>query len=136
GHEATSPSPSDAPRTTTEIIDDRVESLTQSLCASVTKTSENHQTPLLRCIVASRSPGAAGGSTMRASNVRGLYVALAVITVGLTVGAPAPAVAATVSNHVAYVNDIGSGSDDASFPGSSIFVNALTGVTVPNGGTY
>jgi hypothetical protein len=59
------------------------------------------------------------------------------MSIGAIVATSAPARAATQSSKVAYVNDIGSGSDDPTFPhGSSIFVNALTGVAVPNGGTY
>src|SRR5258707_11564176 len=46
----------------------------------------------------------------------------------------APAAPAATSTSVAYVFDFGAGSNDAVFPGSSIFKNALTGL--PAGGTY
>src|SRR5262249_54533496 len=66
----------------------------------------------------------------------GRFLSWAVMSIGVVVGASAP-VHAAQSSKVAYVNDIGSGSNDPTFPhGSSIFVNALTGVAVPNGGTY
>ena len=61
----------------------------------------------------------------------------AAVTASVLVSAAATTThAATVTNHVAYINDLGSGSDDGTFPGSSIFVNAITGSPVPNNGTY
>jgi Bacterial Ig-like domain (group 1) len=68
-----------------------------------------------------------------------LLVASSVLGAGaLTLASvPSPAHAATSVN-VAYVFDdsLGSGVQDSSFPGSSIFTNAVTGSPIANGGTY
>jgi len=61
------------------------------------------------------------------------------LIVSLMVGF-SPTTHAATTNNVAYITDFGAGSNDTvgppSIPGSSIFLNALTGAGVPDGGTY
>lgn len=58
----------------------------------------------------------------------------------LLIATLAPHARAATSGNVAYITNFGAGSGDPlappAVPGSSIFVNALTGVPVPDGGTY
>jgi hypothetical protein len=80
---------------------------------------------------------------MKVSLRRGGFLAAAV-AIAAGIATQQPARAAGTSSHVAYVTDFGTGSNDPCapfsgggcglFPGSSIFVNALTGVAP--GGTY
>src|SRR5712692_4089080 len=73
-----------------------------------------------------------------------LRSALMLAAIGLIVAGFGPVAHAATSSNVAYVTNFGTGSSDpcapfsggvcGSFPGSSIFVNALTGL--PPGGTY
>src|SRR5712691_12224513 len=67
-----------------------------------------------------------------------LRSSLMLAAIGLIVAGLAPAAHAATSSNVAYVTDFGTGSNDPCapfsggvcgvFPGSSIFVNSLTGV--------
>jgi hypothetical protein len=72
--------------------------------------------------------------------LRRLLIVTMLLGVGLAAGSPAAH--AVTSTHVAYVTDFGTGLSDpdfpppTTFPGSSIFNNAVGGVPLPNGGTY
>ena len=65
------------------------------------------------------------------------HVFMLAMLLGLALAALWPAATQAASSaQVAYVTDFGPGVNDAAFPGSSIFNNAVGGVPIPNGGTY